>query len=251
MNLKRAFSGYVIAGERLGSKIGYPTINFDPEIISQSTRQGVWAASVVVDGDIYLAALYFGPKYVGNKSELVLEINILEYSGSIYKKRVRVELLKFVREPIKYDDISLLREQIGKDIKHIELITGLLSRENIYAVVGVSLDTAKYGYRVYKSMSDAGINVSAVNPKYSQEQGIKFYNSVADLNDNAEVIVFVVPPAVAENIIHDNIEVLRNKLVWFQPGSESENASKLCEVNHIDYVLNKCVVVDGLSLQLR
>ena len=46
----------------------------------------------------------------------VLEVHILEFSGNLYGKKIRVEFLKKVRDEKKFDGLEALKEQIFEDI---------------------------------------------------------------------------------------------------------------------------------------
>ena len=46
----------------------------------------------------------------------VLEVHLLNFSGNIYGKRIKVEFCKKVREEKKFGGLEELKEQIFKDI---------------------------------------------------------------------------------------------------------------------------------------
>ena len=121
-------------------------------------------------------------------------------------------------------------------------ITDFLNKQNVFAVVGVSKNTAKYGHQVYKDLKEAGYVVYAVNPNIDEVLGDRCYHSLSELPQKPDVVDTVVPPAVTEKIVEEckDLGIAR---VWMQPGSESERAINFCTQNRIKVVHDVCVMV--------
>ena len=122
------------------------------------------------------------------------------------------------------------------------LIKEFLRKENIFAVVGVSSNPAKYGYQVYKDMKEAGYVVYAVNPNIDEVLGDRCYHSLTELPEKPDVVDTVVPLTVTEKIVEECKE-LGIERIWMPPGSESEHAIRFCEENSIKVVHDVCVMV--------
>jgi len=125
----------------------------------------------------------------------------------------------------------------------MELINKFLEKTNIFAVVGASRDTEKYGHQVYKDLKTAGYKVYPVNPNAKEILGDKCYPDLKDLPTKPDVVNIVVPPKVTEKTVK-TCKMLGITKVWMQPGSESENAIKFCHENGIDVVYGTCVMVE-------
>jgi predicted CoA-binding protein len=123
------------------------------------------------------------------------------------------------------------------------LIASFLDKRNIFAVVGVSRDPAKYGHQVYRDLRSAGYRVFAVNPNLSEVLGDKCYPSLDALPVKPDVVSIVVPPKVTETIV-ETCKKLGIKKVWMQPGSESETAIKFCRENGIDVIHGVCIMIE-------
>ncbi|MCW7071626.1 MAG: CoA-binding protein [Methanophagales archaeon] len=123
-----------------------------------------------------------------------------------------------------------------------DLIKDFLRKQNVFAVVGVSRDPAKYGHQVYKDLKEAGYAVYAVNPNIDEVLGDRCYHSLGELPERPDVVDTVVPPAVTEEVVEECKE-LGVERVWMQPGSESERAINFCTRNRIKVVQNVCVMV--------
>lgn len=117
----------------------------------------------------------------------------------------------------------------------------LLSHK-IWAVIGVSKNTAKYGYKVYSQLKKAGYTVYAINPGLESLDGDPCYPSLAALPTRPDAVSVVVPPKVTEQVIKDCIELGINR-VWLQPGSESAEAIRNGEEHGITVIHDQCVLI--------
>lgn len=122
------------------------------------------------------------------------------------------------------------------------LIRKLLDRRNVYAVVGASRNPEKYGHRVYRDLKEAGYRVYPVNPNAGEILGDRCYPNLEGLPEKPTVVVTVVPPRVTESIVED-CRRLGVRMVWMQPGSESDRAIEFCEKNGIKVVHGVCIMV--------
>lgn len=128
-----------------------------------------------------------------------------------------------------------------------DLIKRFLDKENVFAVVGASGNTGKYGYRIYQSLKEAGYKVYPVNPNNQEIGGDKCYPSLRDLPVKPDVVNLVVPPKTTENIVKECIK-MGVKNVWMQPGSESQKAIDFCSKSGIKVLNGVCVMVEKNNL---
>ncbi len=124
-----------------------------------------------------------------------------------------------------------------------ELIKEFLRKKNVYAVMGVSRNPRKYGYRVYKDLKNSGYKVYPINPNADEILGDKCYNSLEELPEKPDVVDLVVPPKITEDVVK-KCKKLGIKRVWMQPGSESEKAINFCKENNIKIVHGICVMIE-------
>jgi len=123
-----------------------------------------------------------------------------------------------------------------------ETVRGMLRKETVFAVVGVSENPDKYGHKVYFDLKGAGFEVLPINPNAEFIGENRCYSSISALPKKPDVLVMVVPPNVAMQVLKQAIqEGIRT--VWFQPGSESEEAIKYCKQNNIESIHNMCIMV--------
>ena len=126
-------------------------------------------------------------------------------------------------------------------MEEVDLIPDFINRR-VWAVVGVSLDPAKYGARIYRTLRDAGYTVYPVNPKGGEVDGARVYRSLEELPEMVEVVDLVVPPAVTEQVV-EVAQGLGLNRVWMQPGSESETAIQFCRAHGMQVVYGACAMV--------
>jgi uncharacterized protein len=124
-----------------------------------------------------------------------------------------------------------------------ELIKDFLNRKNIFAVVGASRESQKYGYQVYRDLKKGGYRAYPVNPNADKILGDKCYPSLESLPITPDVVDVVVPPKVTEQIVK-TCRKLGVTRVWMQPGSESEKAIRFCRENSIDVVYGVCAMIE-------
>lgn len=111
-----------------------------------------------------------------------------------------------------------------------------------YAIIGASNDTDKYGNKVFKDLQSAGYTVIPINPKQTEIEGVKAYKKVTEVPEKIDVAVLVVPPKVSLAVLPE-IKEKGIKEVWFQPGSESDEAILYCTKNKIQATHNMCIMV--------
>ena len=103
-------------GYKLGRRMGTPTINMRvPENVIVP-RFGVYATRVYFEGQEHIAVTNVGVRpTIKNGTEPSVESYILDFSGNLYGKRVRVEFMKFLRPEREFESIDALKKQIALD----------------------------------------------------------------------------------------------------------------------------------------
>jgi len=85
--------------------------------------------------------------------------------------------------------------------------------------------------------------VYPVNPRLKEIEGTKCYPSLSNLPVKVDVVDFVVPPPVTEEILKECKELELDR-IWLQPGSESEAAVAFCDENNLKVVHGVCVMLN-------
>ena len=112
-----AIEGKVEKGRMMGKKIGFPTcnLNIGNYVIA---KPGVYAVRVKIDKikKIYKGIANLGYRPTFRQKKILLEVNLFNFSGNLYHKKLSVTFMRFIREEKKFNGIDELKTQIQKDI---------------------------------------------------------------------------------------------------------------------------------------
>lgn len=109
------FEAEVLRGDQRGRTIGFPTINQNyPECLAP-VKFGVYESRVFIDGQGYTSFTNIGCRPTWRVEGTLCETHIFDYSGDLYGKTVRVELIRYLREERKFSSVLELKEQLDYD----------------------------------------------------------------------------------------------------------------------------------------
>lgn len=115
-----AIEGIVVKGDAIGRELGYPTINLSLEKNKLKPADGVYSGKATIEEVSYPAAISIGTRpTVTNSQERVVEAFLLDFSGNVYTKKVRLEFHRFLRSQVKFESLESLRKQISIDVKDV------------------------------------------------------------------------------------------------------------------------------------
>lgn len=111
--------GIVEHGRKLGRKLGFPTLNVHPSKDKLLPPNGVYLDSVKIDGIWYngIGNVGFKPT-VSDENRMLIESNLLDYSGDAYGKEVEIQLYHFKRPEQKFESVEEMKAQIDLDIDY-------------------------------------------------------------------------------------------------------------------------------------
>lgn len=112
-----------------------------------------------------------------------------------------------------------------------DLIKEFMSQKR-FALIGATDNPDKYGYQIFKNLKNRGYEVYPVSTRLRNLEGIKCYANLTSIPVKVDVVDFVVPPIVTEQILRE-CKKLGLDRIWLQPGSESENAINFCNENNM------------------
>ena len=115
-----SITGTVVHGFAEGHKLGFPTANLSTESIPQLIPgRGVYLVRVTGLQDSALSGQYgmmnIGMRPTFGGEALSVEVNILDYSGNLYGRELRVELVQRIREERCFSSHDALRCQLEQD----------------------------------------------------------------------------------------------------------------------------------------
>ena len=110
--------GEVIHGQQLGRRLGFPTANIDVEHVD-NIENGVYLSRVEIDGHTYWAMSNVGVRPSVDGRQRLLETCVFDYSGDLYGRILRVELLQKIRDERKFASVDELKSRLEQDAAHI------------------------------------------------------------------------------------------------------------------------------------
>jgi riboflavin kinase/FMN adenylyltransferase len=109
--------GTVVAGDRRGRLLGYPTANI--ELDSQKKLipdNGIYFVKVDVGGDTYfgMASIGVRPTFPST-GKRTIEVHILDFDDDIYGSDIQIGFLRRMRNELKFNSAEELIQQMHKD----------------------------------------------------------------------------------------------------------------------------------------
>ncbi len=111
--------GKVVHGDSMGTDIGFPTANLQPEN-ELLPKEGVYAGRACIEEDIYDAAISVGKRTTVHgldADKVVVEIYIIDAKLDLYGKELEVQFFEVIREQKNFAKIDDLAKQISKDVE--------------------------------------------------------------------------------------------------------------------------------------
>ncbi len=114
--LSRPFSieGEVIHGKSRGLGLGFPTANIlNPGYLS--IKSGVYVGSVLIDNNVYYGLINVGNNPTFDDAFESIEVYIFDFNKQIYGKTIQLSFLHYIRDEIKFNQVSELIEKMYED----------------------------------------------------------------------------------------------------------------------------------------
>lgn len=111
-----AVEGVVVEGERKGRELGYPTANVrvdDPH--KMLPAEGIYAAYGWLGGDRLPGLLHLGPRPTFEGFAPSVELHLLDWSGDLYGRTLRVEIAERIRGVERFDSAEALVAAMRRD----------------------------------------------------------------------------------------------------------------------------------------
>ena len=136
-------------------------------------------------------------------------------------------------------------------ITSAESLRSLLDYETI-AVVGCSATPGKAAHEIPAYMQRHGYRVVPVNPFRDEVLGANAYDSLADVEEDIDLVNVFRPSSEAGEVVDAAIERATDrgdvKAVWLQLGIRDGDAATRAEEAGLEFVQNKCYKVEHARL---
>lgn len=122
--------GEVMVGkQRGGAVVGFPTANLHISEEDLCPKHGVYVTQVVYEGKCYGGVLNIGYNPTFGEESLSVETHIFDFNEDIYGKKIKINLLRFLRDEQRFSGVGQLTEQIKKDIQQAKLVLADAQKE--------------------------------------------------------------------------------------------------------------------------
>jgi len=115
----RPFSlhGCIISGAGRGLELGFPTANLDIDPQQALPADGVYATRAYIDDKVYKSMTNIGKRPTFGGSERTVEVYILDYHDNLYRRELKIDIIKRLRSEKQFDTAQQLEKQIAEDVK--------------------------------------------------------------------------------------------------------------------------------------
>jgi riboflavin kinase/FMN adenylyltransferase len=118
-------SGRVIAGERLGRQLGFPTANIRLHR-RVSPVAGIFAVRVSGAGaDRLPGVASVGTRPTVGGIEWLLEVHLFDFEGDLYRRRLAVDLIAKLRDEVHYPNLPTMTAQMHRDASQARELLGV------------------------------------------------------------------------------------------------------------------------------
>lgn len=120
-------------------------------------------------------------------------------------------------------------------------IESFLSTKKI-AIAGVSRNSKKFGYTIFKELSLKGFDLYPINPNASSLGGTPCFQSISALPSDVRNLLIVTPKDQTAGLIR---EALSKGIsgIWIQQMSETPEAIKFAEENNVNLISKQCILM--------
>lgn len=133
------------------------------------------------------------------------------------------------------------------------------SPQRVYAVLGASNNSAKFGFKITCWYVDHALPVVPINPTASEivgektcptiQETLKYIQGQYPGNDGLSLSVLT-PPSVTKTALDVDLEGVKS--IWFQPGSYDDDCIKLVQSKGIELTADgHCILVEGPSIYVQ
>ncbi|MBR5961912.1 MAG: bifunctional riboflavin kinase/FAD synthetase [Clostridia bacterium] len=110
-----SLTGTVAEGKHQGHGLGFPTANIEPWKRKVLPKYGVYTGLLETENDTLPAVVNIGVQPTMPSGKVTVEAHVLTESPELYGQKVRLSLLKMLREEKRFDSPQELTEQIERD----------------------------------------------------------------------------------------------------------------------------------------
>lgn len=119
----------VVPGDQRGRTMGFPTINVKLDEGSEP-GEGIYAVRVRQGRNVWRGAGYVGKRPTFGKTDVVLEVYLLGFSGDLYGQDLAIEFIDFIRPDQTFADVEALTKQMELDVAQIDKVLAEVEQDD-------------------------------------------------------------------------------------------------------------------------
>jgi len=126
-------------------------------------------------------------------------------------------------------------------------ITDIFNNNKIVAIIGLSNKPLRPSNRIGRYLLQNNFKVYGVNPNLGGQEidGIKCFNSLSEVPEKIEIINIFRKPEHLVQVMEDILKLdEKPNIIWAQIGVINPVSKKMAEENQIEYIENKCIMVE-------
>ena len=106
----------MIDGNHIGRTLGFPTANIEFEHGVLVPKNGVYVTRISCEDGKYFGITNVGTHPTVFPTKLLAETNIFDFNGDLYRKKITLEFLEFIRAEKKFPSLKELSAQVSLDV---------------------------------------------------------------------------------------------------------------------------------------
>ena len=110
-------TGKVFGDRKVGSLMGYPTLNLKLDDSKFQLKNGVYKGYLYHQNKKYIAIINYGARPTFNLNEKLVEAHVLDFDSDLYGREITLYFTDFMREIKKFDCKEKLISQLKRDEK--------------------------------------------------------------------------------------------------------------------------------------
>ncbi|MEM8829487.1 MAG: bifunctional riboflavin kinase/FAD synthetase [Cyanobacteria bacterium P01_G01_bin.19] len=114
-----SLEGTVVTGQQLGRTIGFPTANLKLPSEKFLPKYGVYSVNVFCNKTVIKGVMNIGCRPTVDGAAPTVEVHLLNWSGDLYGRELKVDLIEFLRPEQKFDSVEALKQQITQDCQAV------------------------------------------------------------------------------------------------------------------------------------
>ena len=118
-------SGKVVSGNHIGTGMGFPTANLEPDPCKFVPGNGAYAIKAIVSDCEYVGMLNIGVRPTIGDGKPTIEAHLLNFNGDLYGQTVSVYFIDKIRDERQFASIDDLRAQLVADRQKVKRWFGI------------------------------------------------------------------------------------------------------------------------------